>query len=151
METCTLVVTYNPTSGGAHSDAIELTFNNGLSSQTSNRNVTGTGLTPAVLSISDESTYDFGSRVITTTGEKILTITNSGTLQTQLLLRDRSSRSLYIQRGSYPGIGELVQGQSLLEHAPSSLSLHLQARGPSMIPLSLVIFDGLNNQTTNRL
>ena len=73
--TCTLVVSYTPTQAGTHNDTLQLSYNDGESSQSTTRAVTGAGLSPASLVISDGSTYDFGSVTIGQTSEKTFTIT----------------------------------------------------------------------------
>ena len=62
--TCTIVVTYNPTSTGAMSDTININFNDGAINQVATQALSGTGLAPAALSVSDGDTYSFGSKVL---------------------------------------------------------------------------------------
>ena len=62
-DSCTLVVELSPTSAGVASDSIDIDYFDGSANQTLNRNVSGTGLTPAVLTVSNAN-YDFGSVTI---------------------------------------------------------------------------------------
>jgi len=75
---CTLVVSYAPTTGGVLSDSIRLTYNDGSAAQLVTGGVTGTGLTAASLSYSDGPTYDFSAVFLNQTSDHVFTITNSG-------------------------------------------------------------------------
>ncbi|HMN68444.1 MAG TPA: choice-of-anchor D domain-containing protein, partial [Bdellovibrionales bacterium] len=75
---CTIVVQYSPSVLGTSSDTIELNYHNGLIAAVSNRDVTGTSVPPADLTISDGATYDFGTVAVGASAQKSLTITNSG-------------------------------------------------------------------------
>lgn len=59
--TCTIVVDFSPTTTGIQSDLVELTYEDGNTTQVATRAVQGTGATPAVLSLSDGPTHDFGT------------------------------------------------------------------------------------------
>ena len=52
-DTCTIVVNFEPTATGVATDTINLNYDNGVSPQVSSRPLTGNGVTPANLSISD--------------------------------------------------------------------------------------------------
>src|SRR5690606_28128415 len=75
---CTIVVTYAPTTVAIHNDTIEIQYTDGATTQTSTRDVTGTGVNPALLSISDAPLYDYGTKAIGSETNKIFTITNNG-------------------------------------------------------------------------
>ena len=78
--TCDVVVTFAPITSGAHSDTMTITYNDGVIAQASSRDVTGMGAVPALISISDGPTYDFGLAANSGTAAKAFTITNSGTV-----------------------------------------------------------------------
>ena len=65
-----------PTSASVHSDTIVLNYSNGASSQTAERALTGTGLNPATLTVSDGMLR--WSKVLQTETDETFTITNSG-------------------------------------------------------------------------
>jgi hypothetical protein len=74
---CTLVLTYSPVDGGDSEDVISLDYNNGATTVASTAKLTGS--TPAVLSISDGATYDYGT--VSTAGAaapKTFTLSNAG-------------------------------------------------------------------------
>ena len=85
-------------------DTIELAYSDTVSNQIASRTVTGTGLSPAALSISDGPTYNYGSQLRTTTTDKTFTVTNSGQVDAAGVSVS-GLVSLFIQRGSYPGTG----------------------------------------------
>jgi hypothetical protein len=68
--TCTIVVTFAPSLAGLQSDTIEIAYDSGVSVQTATRDVEGTGVTPALLTVSDGSTFDFGPIPATGSTEK---------------------------------------------------------------------------------
>ncbi len=72
LATCTVVVTYAPTSTGAHSSTIDMGFQDGVTSQTSSRPLQGTGAAPATLTISDGPTYSYGTIAAGGTADKTL-------------------------------------------------------------------------------
>src|SRR3569623_1823332 len=61
LTSCTVVVTYSPTALGIQNSSIDLAYNDGAAAQTTSRPVTGTGLSPAVITLSDGPIYDFGT------------------------------------------------------------------------------------------
>jgi hypothetical protein len=77
--TCTIVVSYTPASTGVHSDTVFVDYNNGLGAQSASNTIQGTGVSPALLSITDGPTYDYGTIVIgAPASSKSFTVTNSG-------------------------------------------------------------------------
>ena len=101
---CTIVVTYTPTSSGTHNDGVQLNYNDGYEDTTVSRDIAGVGLDPAVLAISDGSTYDFGSNVTNTISEKAFTVTNSGDVLAATVTGSGLA-AFHFQGGNYPGIG----------------------------------------------
>ncbi|MBI1860721.1 MAG: choice-of-anchor D domain-containing protein [Deltaproteobacteria bacterium] len=104
--TCTLIVTYSPTATGATSSTINLTYNDGVATQTASRDVAGTGLGYASLSISDGATYSFGSKYINTTNtDKSFTVTNSQHGSATVVSGAALSAPYTYKGGAYPGTG----------------------------------------------
>lgn len=108
--TCTIVVTFLPTAGGVANDSIELSFHDGISLQTGLRPVTGTGVIPADLVISDGPTYDFGPVAVTDFREKIFTITNSGGVTATALAGAALTAPYAYLGGTFPGTGGTCSG-----------------------------------------
>lgn len=105
--TCTIVVTFSPTATGAANDTIRLSYNNGVSGgQSATRAITGTGVGYASLSISDGSTYSYGSKYINTTNtDKEFTVTNAYSGSATAITADALSAPFAFKGGDYPGTG----------------------------------------------
>ncbi len=102
---CTLVVTYTPITVAVHNDTMQLDYDDGVGAQNAVRAITGTGITPASLSISDGATYNYGSKVITTANDKIFTVTNSGDASATAVVETGLAAPFAFKGGSYPGTG----------------------------------------------
>lgn len=76
--TCTIVVGFAPMVSVASSDTIDLNYYNGAAKQTSYRQVTGAGYAPALITISNGPTYDFGLVGLGDSQQISFVITNSG-------------------------------------------------------------------------
>ena len=103
--TCTVVVTYAPTATGAQTGTIVLSYFDGAAAQSSSRGVQGTGATPALLSVSDGPTYDFGVLAIGGSADKAFTVANSGGISALSLAGGGLSAPYRYKGGSYPGTG----------------------------------------------
>jgi hypothetical protein len=75
---CALTVTFSPQAAGPVSDSLSVTYENGQGSQTASVALTGLGLTPAQLSISDGPTFDYGVVALGGSSAKAFTVSNSG-------------------------------------------------------------------------
>lgn len=104
--TCTIIVTYTPTSSGNHNDTMILSYDDGANGQTVTRDLTGIGLAPAVLAISESDNYNLGSVVIGNSVDKSFTITNSGTVDATTVTGIGLAAPFIFKGGSgYPGVG----------------------------------------------
>lgn len=75
---CTMVVGFAPKTNSVFNDTIDLNYNNGVAYQTSSRQVTGAGYVPALITISNGPTYDFGLVSLGDIHHMNFVITNSG-------------------------------------------------------------------------
>lgn len=73
--TCTLTVTFSPTSAGLKSDTLNLSYNDGAAAQSATLAISGTGITPAVLAF---NTQVFTAAMVSASSSKTFTATNSG-------------------------------------------------------------------------
>lgn len=108
--TCTIVVNFSPTAGGLFSNTLNIAYNDGVSVQNITRNIQGTGVPPALLTISDGPTYNYGSVVQTTVAEKTFTVSNSGSLQATSMNGFGLAAPFAFKGGSYPGTGGNCSG-----------------------------------------
>jgi hypothetical protein len=150
--TCTIVVTYTPSTTGAHSDTIDIAYNNGASAQTSSRDVAGTGATPANLTISDGPTYDFGALVTAAVAEKTLTITNSGGV-TATVMGGSGLAAPFTFKGvsGYPGTGGTC-GTSLGAGLTCTIVVRFSpaSDGSYNDTIDIAFNDGAGSQTSSR-
>jgi alpha-tubulin suppressor-like RCC1 family protein len=102
---CTVIVTFTPLSAAAFSDALDVGYNNGSTTVSTSRNISGTGVVPTTLTISDAATYNFGTQNVGTTTEKIFTITYAGTAPATSVAGTGLSAPYAFKGGSYPGTG----------------------------------------------
>ena len=139
---CTIVVTYRPTAIGAQSDTLEVPYHDGLAMQSSSRRLTGTSVPPAVISISDGPSFDFGSvRINGSYSDKIFLLTNSGSF-TASIMRGFSDGPFNFP-GGYPGYNgtcgrSLAPGGTctiIVRFTPTSLS-------PYYSSMAIDYFDG---------
>jgi hypothetical protein len=102
---CTVVVTFAPTLSGLHADAMDIGFHNGAATQTSSRNIQGTGAPPATLGLSDGPSHNFGTKATGSTTDKSITITNSGGVAATGVAGSGLAAPYTFKGGSYPGAG----------------------------------------------
>ena len=102
--TCSVVVTFNPTAIGSFSATMSIGYVNGVSSQTSTRDMQG-ARSGRRLGVSDGPTYSFGTWPVGDTREKTLTVTNNGGVTTTSLASVALTAPFTYNGGSYPGTG----------------------------------------------
>ncbi len=149
--TCTVVVNYSPGASGAHSDTIQIDYHDGVAPQTVTRTVQGVGITPAVLSISDGPTYDYGIQATGSSSSKTFTITNTSSSTATSLVGSGLSAPFTFSGGSYPGTGgtcaSTLGGGStctvVVVYAPT-------ATGFLSDSLDISYYDGLTTQSVSR-
>jgi alpha-tubulin suppressor-like RCC1 family protein len=104
--TCTIVVTYLPTTPGLASNTLDLSYDDGTASTIHlTHAIRGTGGTLASLSISDGPTYDFGARTVSTTTEYTFTVTNGGGSSATSMASAALVSPFSYKGGTYPGTG----------------------------------------------
>ena len=150
VTTCTIIVTYAPTSNGTANATLQLSYSDGVNSQTASRNMTGTAANPAVLTISDASTYDFGSVTQGSSADHTFTVTFTGGVAATSMSASGLSAPIDFKGGSYPGTGgtcaaSLASGTCtmVVTFAPTSL-------GAASATLTLSYNDGATSQSATR-
>lgn len=98
-------MTYSPTVTGSHSDTILIDYNDGTSAQQAARDIQGTGANPAVITVSDGPTYDYGSVAVNGSVEHTFTLTHSGGVTASSLVVSGLAAPYTYKDGSYPGTG----------------------------------------------
>lgn len=148
---CTIVVTYSPTSVGVDSDTIDISYNNGLGTVSSTRDITGTGANPAYISISDGTVYNYGSVRTGSSYDKQFTLTNSGGVDANSLVVSSLTAPYSFKGGTFPGTG----GDCGTVLAPSSycyivVSFSPTAAGFSSDTISVSYWNGISTQSPTR-
>ncbi|HMN68446.1 MAG TPA: hypothetical protein PKC28_07890, partial [Bdellovibrionales bacterium] len=70
----------------------------------------GTAVPPALLGISDGPSYDYGTIPATATVDKVLTVTNSGSLAATTVAGSGLAAPFTFKGGAYPGTGGTCGG-----------------------------------------
>ncbi len=104
---CTMVITYTPTVSGVQADTVILTYNNGLvGGQTTNRALTGTAQDAATLSITDDTTNDYGNNIIGNSSDLTFNVSNSGNVNAVTVVSSGLDGTIYkFKGGAFPGTG----------------------------------------------
>jgi hypothetical protein len=102
---CTIRVRFAPTAGGAFSDTIDLSYFDGVAAQNTTRDIQGTGLSPASLTLSDGPTFDYGTVTIGNSVDKTFTVTNIGASSATGVSGAGLAVPYAFKGGSFPGTG----------------------------------------------
>jgi len=128
---CNVVVEFAPTTTGVQSNTFDINFFDGAVSQTSSRQVQGTGIPPAMLTISESDPFDFGLIADGGTTTHTFTITNSGSSAASGLAESGLAAPFGFAGGGYPGTGGscgatlavLGSCDIVLEYAPTTVNV----------------------------
>ncbi|MCA9324548.1 choice-of-anchor D domain-containing protein, partial [Candidatus Saccharibacteria bacterium] len=102
---CDFIVEFSPGSSGVHNDTIDISYYDGAGTSNALRPVTGTGVDPAQLVISNAPLYDFSDRAVGSTNEVTLTIDNTGGFGATAMAGSGLAAPYTFKGGSYPGSG----------------------------------------------
>lgn len=102
---CSVVVEFSPTGTGGFSGTFTVNYNGGLSAQSTDRAMTGTGGSVANLTISDGTTYNYGSIVKGYSLTKTFTVTNVGGASASAISGAAFSAPYAYLGGTFPGTG----------------------------------------------
>ncbi|HLL54714.1 MAG TPA: choice-of-anchor D domain-containing protein, partial [Myxococcaceae bacterium] len=152
LGSCTLVVTYAPTSLGTVTQTLSLAYNDGGNTRTATREVRGTAINPAWLSLSDAPTFHYGTRAVGSSTDHTFTVTNSGGVTATgvgatLMLRAPFS----FKGGGYPG-----QGGTCTSTLPANASCTVvvtfapTSSGSFTSTVGILYFDGAATRTATR-
>jgi hypothetical protein len=103
-ESCALVVTFAPTSGGAQSAMLTVAYNDGAQDQSVSRPLTGTGRAPATLTLSDGPSFDFGSVAVGGSATHTFDVVNGGSVAATALTAAALTAPFSFP-GGFPGTG----------------------------------------------
>jgi hypothetical protein len=148
---CTVAVTYSPTALGAHSDSIDISYNDEVVVQTSSRAVAGTGVNPALLTIDRAPLYDYGVQATDSVTDVAFTVTNTGDVPATALAGSGLSVAYSFAGGTYPGTGGTC-GTTLAAGANCSIVVRFNpaSTGLHVATLTVSYMDGALAQTATR-
>ncbi|RME16150.1 MAG: choice-of-anchor D domain-containing protein, partial [Bdellovibrio sp.] len=148
---CTIEVAFEPTLVGLQTDTIEIYYNNGSTTDQANRDIQGTGATPATLTFTPASTYDYGVQAIGSSTQFTFTVTNTGSISaTSITDTGLSSANFQYAGGTYPGggtCGTTLAGSGasctiIVEYNPTTV-------GPHNDTISFSYFNGVSTVSTS--
>ena len=102
---CNIVVSFVPQSVGSFTDNLVINYFDGLTGQSTSVGLTGVGVSPASLTISEAEPYDFGPQVVFSDTSHIFTITNSGGFPAGPLNFTAFGNDFKFTGGLFPGTG----------------------------------------------
>ncbi len=151
--TCTVVLTFTPTTVGAATDILNIRYNNGDLNRLLSLELEGTGSngSGALLTISDGPTYDYGNLATGNVSNHTFTVTNAGSLTATAISGTGLAAPFTFQGGSYPGTGGTC-GASLATAATCTLVVSFSPTivGLSTDTITLDYNDGSQLQSSNR-
>lgn len=130
--TCTIRVNFSPSGLGVVTDTVEVNYHDGAAVQMATRGLQGTGANPALLTISNAATYDYGNVVNGAGADFAFTVTNSGGVGATAIVGSGLAAPFTFKGGTYPGTGgtctaSITAGSNctiVLRYAPTGLGLH---------------------------
>ncbi len=148
---CSIVVTFNPTTAGTHNQTLTLDYNDGVAAQSASRAMTGIGKSPALLTISDNPQYDFGSRAVTTSTDRTFTVTNTGQTDATSIVAQLLSAPFSFKGGTYPGTGgDCSTDLSASASCSLVVTFNPTVAGGYSETIDLGYDDGVTNQSSTR-
>lgn len=148
--TCTIVLGFAPTTSGSYSNTFSLSAYDGVSTVNVAKGITGIAITPALLTLTNIPTYDFGAQQVGSTTDRTFTLTNSGGSTATALATSGLSAPLNFRGGSYPGTGGNC-GTTLAASATCTLVVRFAptAAGALTETLNLTYNDGTGSISTS--
>lgn len=151
---CTVVLQYSPTGTGtalnSHTDTVEIDYSDGTNVQTLEVTLEGEA---GLGSISVGSTA-WGSRVVGTTTNRTVTITNNGTFAVTNIVEAEGPNSPFFWQtsGVYPGTGGNCAGATLAPGGNCNIRMSFIPVGPGAASdtIDLEYFDGNVTQLSTR-
>lgn len=148
---CTLVVTFAPSTLGVATGNVTVPYNNAYASETTVGTLTGTGSNPGLLTFSDNPSYSFTSTTVnTSSAAKTFTVTNSG--QVPATLGTVTGAGLGLPSIFAVTGGTCATGGSVAAAASCTITITYTPTSAvnSTVTMSLSYNDGVNGQIATR-
>ena len=145
---CTLVVEFAPSISGLASGTLDISYDNGQNATSVSVGLNGTALGPAVLSISPGPSFNYGSKLLTSTTDQSFTISNTGGASATSIADQAALAAPFTYvGGNYPGTGGNC-GTTLTAGASCTINLRYNPTTAGSHSDTLVIsyFNGASTQ-----
>ena len=153
LATCEVVMTYSPGNVAIHTDNLTVNYNDGVDPQSVVRGLTGQGVAPASLDISETDAFTFGDVADGSLNDHTFVISNTGSQSASALGEAVALTPPFIFKGAntFPGNGGTC-GATLATSSNCSIvvSYNPVAVGPNNDTIELSYFDGVNTIFLNR-
>jgi hypothetical protein len=148
---CTVIVTFTPAATGPASATLTLAYTDGVAGQSAGLGLVGAGTPPALLSLSDGPSYDFGALATGSSTNHIFYLSNTGGVAATSLSGAAPGAPFAYTGGAYPGTGGSC-GTALAAGAICALNVTFAPSSPttSMTSLSVGYNDGVTSRTASR-
>lgn len=148
---CKVAVRFLPTILGVAPDTLDFSYSDGTLPRTLPLNLTGTGVSAAVLTVTPSPNFDYGVKTLGTTTAQTFTVTNSGAFSAKTISSAVLANPFRYKGSSYPGTGGscgsiLAAGVTctlVVEFLPTSVGLFNQT-------IDLSYNDGVSAINTTR-
>ncbi len=152
-QTCNIELAFSPWTIAVFNDRITINYSSGVDNKTATRNVTGTGVAPALLSISGKNPYNFGLHLKNDNPEShTLVISNTGGTTATGISEVGMNSPFIFTGGAYPGtVGDC--STSLAPGASCKIDISYNpavSNGVNKDSLELIYSDGAFSQMASR-
>lgn len=146
--TCTVRVAFTPHNEGEFSTALHISYSNGTTASTVERELLGRAGEPAQLIMATGTLYSYGSVAVGSSATMTFTVFNTGkTAATELKMASAMGGAFVFEGGAYPGLGGTC-GDTLEVYAACTLTVAFTPSlpGPYAKTLALSYFNGVTQQ-----
>ena len=135
---CTIVVQFSPVIAGTFSETINVVYNSGAALASTDRDIIGVAVMPALIDISDSALYNFGTVAVGSNNNHTFTLTNSGGVTATLVSGAGLAAPYNFLGGAFPGAGGNCTG-NLLPGASCDVIVSYQPVGVGLTTDTLLI------------
>lgn len=150
---CTLIIQYTPSIAVTSTRTLTIQATDAAGAVSSTATLTGTGVSPALLTVSDSGTYDFGNVTVSSTSSRTFTLTNSGGVSATLGTISTSGLGLgapFSLAGGTCATSTVLSTSGGGSACTLSIAYSPTAATLSSSTLSIAYFDGALNTSTLR-
>ena len=147
--TCTIVVSYDPTTTGTDTDTISLNYFDGVTTQPLTRDIEAEAVTAGDILISEADPYNFGNVAIGGIAEHTFTLDNTGNVDVTSITGSGLVPPYRFKGGVYPGVGGTC-GVTITPAAPPCdvvVTYEPSAGVTDLDTFDINFFDGAASQT----